>query len=343
MFYNKDVRKLSVFIVVGWACVFLCCKQKDSPSVPAVSGGPDATADLQAKVPFTGRIVFQSDMDGDSEIYLLTSGELIKLTDNAWEDRYPRWSPNGKKIAFLANPGGQFDVYVMNDDGRSVTAVTNSSENETDVAWTWNGEGLFYSIEDKKLFGREDTLWMIVLGSGEKHRAVPNFSGSHGIADVSPSDPWLTFTGKATFGWDVFLYDWSARRSRQLTEGGQACRARFSPDGRKIVFVSHAASRKSDIWTMNLDSGDQQRITERNETYDYFPSWGPDGDWIVFCSNEKDMYADKGDWGLYLVDVKTKQVSLLFDSPGRDVFPDWQRRIVPATIGNLFRRWKFFR
>lgn len=333
MFYNKKMNKFYIFFVVSLASFFLGCNRDSSPPATPVTGEPNIQADLQAKVPFTGRIVFQSDMDGDNEIYVLTSLELIKLTDNAWEDRYPRWSPDGKKIAFLANREGQFDVYIIDDDGRSATAVTNSPDDETDVAWTQNGEGLFYSVEDKKIFGSKDTLWMIDLGSGEKHRAVPNFSGSHGIADVSPSNPWLTFTGKATLGWDVFLYDWSARQTRQLTEGGQACRARFSPDGRKIVFVSHVASRKSDIWTLNLDGGDQQRITERDETYDYFPSWGPDGDLIVFCSNAKDMYADKGDWGLYLVDVKTKQVSLLFDSPGRDVFPDWQRRIVPAHIG----------
>jgi Tol biopolymer transport system component len=333
MFYKEKVNRFYIVFVACLASLFPSCDRDNSQSVPPVTGVPNASAGLQAKVPFTGRIVFQSDLDGDNEIYLLTSHELIKLTDNSWEDKYPRWSSDGKKIAFLANPEGRFDVYVMDDNGRSVTAVTNSSENETDVAWAWNGEGLFYSVEDKKIFGREDTLWMIDLSSGEKHRAVPNFSGSHGIADVSPSDPCLTFTGKATFGWDVFLYDWSARKTRQLTEGGQACRARFSPDGRKIVFVSHAASRKSDIWTMNLDNGDQQRITERDETYDYFPSWGPDGDQVVFCSNDKDMYANKGDWGLYLVDVKTKRVSLLFDSPGRDVFPDWQRRTVPAQIG----------
>ena len=40
------------------------------------------TRNLKAKFPFKGEIVFQSDMDGDNEIYLLTSRGLKKLTDN---------------------------------------------------------------------------------------------------------------------------------------------------------------------------------------------------------------------------------------------------------------------
>ncbi|MFZ2054909.1 MAG: hypothetical protein WAU81_12035 [Candidatus Aminicenantales bacterium] len=40
-------------------------------------------------------------------------------------------------------------------------------------------------------------------------------------------------------------------------------------------------------------------------------------------SSLKDKYADKGEWGLYLVDLDGGRVTRLFDSPGRDVFPDW--------------------
>jgi hypothetical protein len=37
----------------------------------------------------------------------------------------------------------------------------------------------------------------------------------------------------------------------------------------------------------------------------------------------KDKYADKGEWGLYLLDASDGRVVRLFDSAGRDVFPDW--------------------
>jgi len=111
--------------------------------------------------------------------------------------------------------------------------------------------------------------------------------------------------------------------TKNLVQDGTSCRPRFSPDGKAIVYVSSAADGKGDIWTMARDGSGRIRITERNETYDYFPSWSPDGMQVVFCSNPKSGYADQGEWALLVVDVDTKMVRPLFDSPGRDVFPDW--------------------
>ena len=94
---------------------------------------------MRPEISFSGSIVFQSDLDGDNEIYVLTSAGLKKLTDNAWDDRYPRWSPDGKRIAFSANPAGNFDLFVMDADGQSPAAVTSFPEDELDVAWSPDG------------------------------------------------------------------------------------------------------------------------------------------------------------------------------------------------------------
>ncbi|MBN2207055.1 MAG: PD40 domain-containing protein, partial [Candidatus Aminicenantes bacterium] len=88
--------------------------------------GPAAVADPQALRPefaFEGRIVFQSDMDGDNEICLLTADGVRKLTDNAWNDEFPKWSPDGSKIAFMANPNGPYILFVMNADGSGLAPL----------------------------------------------------------------------------------------------------------------------------------------------------------------------------------------------------------------------------
>lgn len=300
-----------------------CRSEKGNRTAAPESLRPDLL-DLRAQVAFPGRIVFQSDLDGENEIYLLTSGHLSQLTDNSWDDTYPRWSPDGKKIAFSANPAGNYDLFVMDENGENITRLTASPEDEMDLAWAPDGQSIVFSKRVKKTLGKQLSIWILDLSSKQERRAIPDFSGANILPDLSPSAPLLAFTGKKILGWDVFVCDLDSQEYNDLTKGGKACRPRFSPDGQKIVYVSHKADGKGDIWTMNPDGSNQQRITERDEAYDYFPSWSPDGKQVVFCSNLKSAYAGKGDWALYLVSVEDKSVSLLFDSLGRDVFPDWR-------------------
>lgn len=316
---------LRVFIVLlSVLLLSLSCRREEKSQAPIGESNQADVQGLRVEIRFSGRIVFQSDLDGDNEIYLLTRGQIKKLTDNTWDDTYPRWSPDGKKIAFSANRDGNYDIFIMDDIGENILQVTASPQDELDAAWAPDGQSIVFTERVKKPFGDQLSLWIMNLSSKEKRRVIPDFSNSHILSDLSPRSPLLAFTGKKMLGWDVFLYDLEAQKYKQLTEGGKACRSRFSPDGQKIVYVSHKADGKGDIWTMNPDGSDQQRITERDEAYDYFPSWSPDGKQVVFCSGLKSAYADKGDWALYLVNVVDKSVIPLFDSPGRDVFPDWR-------------------
>src|SRR6476620_4917328 len=93
-------------------------------AVPAVLLA--GTQPAGATVPgFNGKIVFQSNRDGNAEIYAVGPGLVgaVNLTNNAAGDTAPVWSPDGSKIAFISNrnPGG---IYVMNADGSSPHFVT---------------------------------------------------------------------------------------------------------------------------------------------------------------------------------------------------------------------------
>jgi Tol biopolymer transport system component len=302
---------------------FLSCGQGDDTRRNPRVGTRVGVDNLEAEMAISGRIVFQSDLDGDDEIYLVRGRRIEKLTDNTWDDRYPRWSPDGQKIAYTANPRGNFDVFVMDMRGGNVSPLTDTPEDEVDVAWFPDGARIAYSAEFKKTLGKKRSIERLDLASGERSRLHPGFSGSHQLPDLSPRLPQVAFTGKKGFGWDVFLADLKEQNIRQMTLNGKGCRPRFSPDGQRIAYVSSEADGKGDIWIMGVDGRQPRRLTLRSDAFDYFPSWSPDGTRIVFCSNLKDKYADKGEWGLYLLDIDGGRVTRLFDSPGRDVFPDW--------------------
>jgi Tol biopolymer transport system component len=297
---------------------FSTCTQGEQTPPPL-----DQEVELKARLPFQGRILFQSNLDGDNEIYLLSEAGVRKLTDNDWDDLFPVWSPHGEKIAFSSNRRGNYDIYHMRPDGTERRSLTRSEADEKEPAWFPDGKSLVFTREKKKMLRSSITLYKLELNSQRVTRVIPEYGKSHGIAHVSPTGALVTFTGKRTFGWDVAVFDRNLNQVTFLAEGGKSCRGRFSPDGTKLAYVSGEADGKGDIWIMNPDGSDKTRLTLRDDTYDYFPTWSPDGRFIAFNSSRQHGHDD--DWQLYIFDLETRTASLLFDSPGSDVFPDWKQ------------------
>jgi len=60
---------------------------------------------------------------------------LTRLTNDPGADLLPAWSPNGSKIAFVRDPGGNPDIYVMNADGSAVKRLSSYPGEDLDPAW----------------------------------------------------------------------------------------------------------------------------------------------------------------------------------------------------------------
>ncbi|MFC2161924.1 hypothetical protein ACFLRX_09765 [Acidobacteriota bacterium] len=245
-----------------------------------------------------------------------------KLTDNSWDDEYPVWAPDKSRIAFTANPEGNYNIYTMSPQGTRITQITTAKTDDKEPSWFADGRHIAYSQERKKIVNREIQLYKVNTQSKKTERILQDFNKTHAIPHVSPSVQHIVFTGKRLMGWDVAVYDLQTKNVQFLAEGGKSCRARFSKDGKKLAYVSGSADGKGDIWLMNPNGADKIRLTERDETYDYFPCWSPDGQYIAF--NSSSQHDHNGDWQLYIIEVKTKKTMLVFDSPGNDVFPDWR-------------------
>ncbi len=271
---------------------------------------------------FGGEIIFHSNFDGDNEIYKLSNKGIEKLTDNSWDDEYPAWAPDKSKIAFTANREGNYNIYTMTPQGTRITQITTAKTDDKEPSWFADGRYIAYSQERKRVVNREIHLYKVDIESKKAERIMPDYGKTHAIPNVSPSLRHITFTGKRMMGWDVAIYDTQTKTIQFLLDGGDSCRARFSNDGKKLAYVSSRADDMGDIWLMNPNGTDKIRLTERDDTYDYFPTWSPDGRYIAF--NSSTQHDHNGDWQLYIIEVETKKTMLVFDSPGNDVFPDWR-------------------
>src|SRR3954469_15023429 len=106
-------------------------------------------------------------------------------------------------------------------------------------------------------------------------------AGSWMSADVSPDGQTIVFDHLG----DLYTVPMSGGKATPLTRGmALDAQPRFSPDGKRIVFVSDRAGA-ANVWIMSLDKKDTVQVTrERQLSFDS-PEWTPDGKYIVVTRN----------------------------------------------------------
>ena len=86
----------------------------------------------------SGRIAFQSDRDGNYEIYIMNAdgSDQTRLTINPDDDAmFPAWSPDGTRIVFVSSRDGNYEIYVMNADGSDEVRLTDNTDDDMFPAW----------------------------------------------------------------------------------------------------------------------------------------------------------------------------------------------------------------
>ncbi len=200
----------------------------------------------------------------------------------------PRYSPDGRQIAFVSDRQGQNNVWVMNADGSSPRPVfADPDACAEEPVWTPDGQ---YLIVRKQLVCHRglyySTLWMYHRDGGEGVRLMED-TGVSGPS-VSPDGTYVYFEsntcagrlGEATQGClQIRRMELRTGRTDDLTggpgDGGFA--PRISPDGRTLAFarripdgtVSHDGRRfgpRAALWLRDLDSGAERRVMDPIET-----------------------------------------------------------------------------
>ena len=206
------------------------------------------------------------------------------LLPPGWNGANPRWSPDGKSIAFLATHDGQHGIWVSAPERRIPRLV--AAVRDTNFFITYAGESFAWSPDSRML--------AYISASEEPDR--DSLDGSSRGDDPRVIDR-IQYKSRTSFSdrlrTHVWLTDVDAPQSRQHTSGPFYDHAlSFSPNGEEIAFLSNHesdpdANNNSDIFATNLQ-GQVRQITS-TPGCEYEPAWSPDGKWIAYTATKRDV------------------------------------------------------
>ncbi len=204
-----------------------------------------------------------------------------ELTQGAWRDSAPTWSPDGKRIAFISTRSGTPQIHVMWADTHEVTQLTHLDYTPSGLRWSPDSRQIAFNMT----IPDDAPILPIKLPKTPKGAQLAKPAvivdrltwGRDGVGPVAKGYAHV-FTIDAGLG----------GTPRQVTQGNYAhSTAEWSPDG-ATIYVS--AIRKpdaeylkndSEIYAIDVKSLDVKQLTDRKGP-DNNPTPSPDGKWIAY-------------------------------------------------------------
>jgi serine/threonine protein kinase len=200
------------------------------PASGTVTGEPIAvtrgskTWSLPDPSPVDDRLVFISTREHEDLFVSHSDGSgLIQLTNDAAHERFPRWSPDGRRIAYHSNRGGRNQIWVVNADGSGLQRIT---ENSIGLSWpSWSPDGTQMAASSWRTNDRAVSIPRILI--------------------FDPNKPWNVQTPHEV----------------PLPPGVRFVQTSWSPDGEWLAGFSPDPEHLA-VAVYSLKSGTYQRLTE---------------------------------------------------------------------------------
>lgn len=239
---------------------------------------------------------------GDIWIVAKEGGTAYRLSSPNGEEMFPRFSPDGKKIAFSANYDGNTDIYLIPSLGGEVKRLT--YHGMTDLILDWYPEGAAVLFASSMESGRQrySQFYRLSIEGGLPDK-LPVPYGEFG--SLSPDGKILAYmpiardfrTWKRYRGGmapDIWLFDLEHITAKNITND-PANDSQPMWHGKTLYFLSdRGPNERHNIWAMNLETEEARQITHFQDFDIHFPAIGPSD--IIFEAGGK----------LYLLDLETE-------------------------------------
>ena len=296
-----------------------------------------------------GRIVFS--YQGDLWIVSQEGGRAARLTVHDGVETRPKFSPDGKWIAFTGNYFGGTNVFIIPSEGGEPRQLTFEPSAAAVIGWTPDSQYVLFSTNRTGYSSFYTELYKVSI-EGRFPEKLPVDRG--GLASFSPDGRQMVFVRhpmtywwwkryKGTLNQDLWLYDFEKGTFQQLTDyPGNDTWPMWGKDG-KIYFVSDR-NGIANLFAYEIETQKIDQQTRHAPGGVQWPSMSPEGRWIVY-ENEGRLWRFDTDTHIteeVIVDVSTDDHfnRVAFVNPVKYI-QDWDvsphaKRVILDARGKLF-------
>lgn len=238
-------------------------------------------------------------------------GVARPVTMHEAHDVNPVFSPDGKWIAFSSNRFGQYDVFVVPAVGGKPKRLTFDSAPDMVTGWTPDGKGIVFSAPRSTGYPSNAECFVVPFEGGAE-RKLPLFEAKEAyfaptggaVAFVRGPGAWYRRGYRGSSNDDIWISTADGKNPKRITTfDGQDSYPSFSPDGRKLYYVTENGSKLgcANIVCQTLSSdftpvGPIKRLTTHDEDTVRRARVSANGEWIVYeCGADLWVGGAKGD------------------------------------------------
>lgn len=250
------------------------------------------------------QIAFVASPENNWDLYTVSEdgNRLVRLTQTAYDEKDPSWSPDKTKIVFATSSG---HLKIANISTKKIEQMAGASNLPPKInpAFSTSGKQIAYIQLRPPSQGDDTDLMVWNLGAGTTHRVLDQYALQMWPAWSSDAKR-IVYTSIHCSGecGQMIQELWITRSeggwARQLTLTHSFCQQPvWSPDGTKIAFSSDKGGN-FDIWILDMATWKMEQATF-HEVMDVKPAWSPDGNKIAFVSSRS------GTQEIWIKDLKT--------------------------------------